>query len=213
MYVPSQFEERRLDVMHKLITDHAFGTLVTLNAAGINADHLPFELDPSAGEFGTLRAHVARANPLWRESSTDVEALAIFEGANAYVSPSWYPSKQDDGKVVPTWNYMVVHAYGPLRVIDDPVWLKGLVGRLTDRHESGRSAQWSVADAPQDYIDKLLNAIVGIEIPVTRLIGKWKISQNRSSVDRAGVVAGLNASGGMDESAMARAISSVSISQ
>jgi transcriptional regulator len=209
VYVPSQFEERRLDVLHKLIADNPFGTLVTMNAGGINADHLPFVLDPAAGACGTLRAHVARANPLWRDSSFDVEALAIFEGANAYVSPSWYPSKQEDGKVVPTWNYMVVHAYGPLRVIDDPAWLRALLERLTDRHESGLAAPWRVADAPPDYIDKLLNAIVGIEIPITRLVGKWKISQNRSAADRAGVAAGLNAHGGADEIAMAEAVSSV----
>jgi transcriptional regulator len=206
MYVPSHFEEKSTDVLHGLIQSQPFGTLVTVGDGGIEANHLPFELDSAAGEFGTLRAHVARANPVWKEFSRDVDALVIFEGANAYVSPSWYAAKQEHGKVVPTWNYMTVHAYGLMRIVDDPVWLKSLIGRLTDRHEAGRFAPWKLADAPQDYIDKMLEAIVGIEIPVARLLGKWKVSQNRSGADRAGVAEGLRAEGGEDASAMADAV-------
>jgi transcriptional regulator len=206
MYMPSQFEEKRTEVQHQFIEEHSFGTLVTLGADGINANHVPFELDRSAGEFGLLRAHVARNNPVWRDFSRDVETLAIFEGASAYVSPSWYESKQEHGKVVPTYNYMVVHAYGPMRVIDDPAWMKAFLNRLTDQHEGGRPAPWKVADAPPDFIDALIGTLIGIEIPVTRLLGKWKVSQNRSQADRKGVAAGLRAAGGNDETNMAHAV-------
>jgi transcriptional regulator len=206
MYMPSQFEEKRTEVQHQLIEQHSFGTLVTLGADGINANHVPFELDRNAGEFGLLRAHVARNNPVWRDFSHDVDTLAIFEGASAYVSPSWYESKQEHGKVVPTYNYMVVHAYGPMRVIDDPVWMKAFLNRLTDQHEGGRPAPWKVGDAPPDFIDALIGTLIGIEIPVTRLLGKWKVSQNRSQADRKGVAAGLRAEGGNDETIMAHAV-------
>lgn len=199
MYIPTHFEEKRTEVLHELIVTQGFGTLVTLGSDGIAANHLPFELDPGDGSLGMLRAHVARANPVWRDHANAVEALAIFEGASAYVSPSWYPSKQEDGKVVPTYNYIAVHAYGPLRVIDDPAWLLGLVERLTARHEAAMPAPWQVADAPRDYIDKMLGAIVGIEIPVARLQGKWKVSQNRPAADRAGVAAGLRKGDGGSE--------------
>ena len=206
MYSPPHFVEQRTEVLHQLIHDHAFGTLITLDGATLHADHLPFEIDMQAAPFGVLRAHVARANPVWRQTSSTAESLAVFQGAHAYISPSWYPLKNETGKVVPTWNYMVVHAYGVMRVIDDPVWLKGLVERLTNRYEAGRVAPWQVADAPADYIEKMLGAIVGIEIPITRLVGKWKVSQNRSEADRTGVVRGLRDSDDADQQLMANAV-------
>lgn len=195
MYLPTHFEETRVDVLRELIRAHPLGALVTLTGAGLDASHLPFELDADREPFGTLRGHVARANPVWREFSRDVEALVIFQGPGAYVSPAWYSTKQATGRVVPTWNYAVVHAHGPLRVVDDKAWLRDFVTRLTDRHESGRDDPWHVTDAPAEYIDGMLGAIVGIEIPLTRLRGKWKMSQNRPAHDRAGVVEGLARAG------------------
>lgn len=203
MYLPKHFEETRVDVFHGLVRAHPLGALVTLGAGGLEANHIPFEIDPDPAPFGTLRGHVARANPVWRELSRGGEALAIFQGPSTYVSPSWYPSKQEGGKVVPTWNYAVVHAYGPLRAVDDAAWLRAFVERLTNRHESGRTAPWHVTDAPADYVDKMVTAIVGIELPVTRFVGKWKVSQNRPARDRAGVVAGLQQDGGDAARAMA----------
>lgn len=203
MYLPKHFEETRVEVLHGLVRAHPLGALVTLGAGGLEANHIPFEIDPDPAPFGTLRGHVARANPVWRELSRGTDALAIFQGAATYVSPSWYPTKQEGGKVVPTWNYAVVHAYGPLRAVDDPAWLRAFVERLTSRHESGRTAPWHVTDAPADYVDKMVTAIVGIELPVTRLLGKWKTSQNRPARDRAGVVAGLEQDGGDAARAMA----------
>jgi transcriptional regulator len=191
MYVPAHFEETRLEVLHDLVRNHPLATLVTLDRAGLNANHIPMELDPEPHSLGTLRGHVSRANPMWRDFSSDVEALAIFQGPEIYITPSWYQTKQESGKVVPTWNYAVVHAYGPLRIVEDPGWLRALVGRLTDRHEAERAEPWEVADAPNEYIEGQLRGIVGIEIPVERLIGKWKVSQNRPEVDRQGVSRGL----------------------
>jgi transcriptional regulator len=201
MYLPTHFEETRVPVLHALIRAHPLGALVTRGAAGLEANHLPFEIDPEPAPFGTLRGHVARANPVWREGTG--EALVIFQGPQTYVSPSWYPSKQDGGKVVPTWNYAVIHAYGVLRAIDDPAWLRAFVAKLTDRHEAARPDRWQVTDAPADYVDKLLGAIVGVELPIARLVGKWKVSQNRPAADRAGVVAGLESDGGDAARAMA----------
>jgi transcriptional regulator len=191
MYVPPAFAESRIEVLRGLIQAHPLGTLVTLGADGLTANHLPFEHDPHPAPFGTLRGHVARANPVWRDVSAEVEALAIFQGPQAYITPSWYPTKQETGKVVPTFNYVVVHAHGPLTVIEDATWLRALLERLTDRHEAGRPAPWKVADAPEEFIAGLLHAIVGLELPVTRLVGKWKVSQNRPAADRDGVVRGL----------------------
>lgn len=197
MYNPPHFTETRPAVLHALLAAHPLGTLVTLGSTGLDANHLPFAFDPTptaAAPHGTLFAHVARANPLWHDHSAATEALVIFSGPQSYVTPSWYvASKPAHGKVVPTWNYCVVHAHGPLRIHHDPVWLHALVTRLTAHHESARSAPWAVADAPADFIAQQLAAIVGIEIPVTRLVGKWKVSQNRPAADRAGVTAGLAA--------------------
>lgn len=206
MYMPSHFEETRPDVLSQLIRDHPLAALVTLGPAGLNANHLPLELDPEPAPLGTLRGHVARANPLWQDFAADVDALAIFQGPQAYITPSWYQTKKDTGKVVPTYNYAVVHASGPLRVIDDPVWLRTLVERLTNRFEAARPEPWQVTDAPAEFIDRQLNAIVGIEIRVTKLTGKWKASQNRLPIDREGVVHGLRTLADADAAAMAQLV-------
>jgi transcriptional regulator len=194
MYLPAHFDEPRAELLHALIDAHPFGLLITSGADGVEANGLPFLLDAGRGPQGTLRAHVARANPVWREAAAGAPALVVFQGADAYVSPSWYATKAESGKVVPTWNYAMVQARGALRVIDDAAWLRRLVGDLTERHESRRAEPWQVDDAPADFIDANLRAIVGIEIEIASLVGKWKVSQNRSAADRAGVVAGLRAS-------------------
>jgi transcriptional regulator len=206
MYVPIHFEETRVEVMHELMCAHPFATLVTLTSQGLNANHIPLELQADPAPFGILRGHIARTNPLWRDLSSDVNALAIFQGVNSYISPAWYPTKEETGKVVPTWNYAVVHAHGPLRVIEDRDWLRQLVGRLTDHHESNRAQPWSVSDAPADYIEKTLDAIVGLEMPIARLIGKWKVSQNRPAKDQAGVVENLLREGDESSKAMAKLV-------
>ena len=199
MYLPSHFKEDRLPVLHQLIRDHPLATLVTLGPDGLVANHIPMEIEPG-GALGILRGHVARANPVWRDTRSNVEALAVFQGAQGYVTPAWYQTKAESGKVVPTWNYVVVHASGPLRAIDDPAWLRRFVTRLTDHHEGRRRDRagdepWRVTDAPDDYVERQLGGIVGIEIPLTRLEGKWKMSQNRTGEDREAVVAGLRAAG------------------
>jgi transcriptional regulator len=211
MYVPNHFAESRVDVLHRLVREHPLAALVTFNSNELNANHIPFELDPEPAPFGTLRGHVARANPVWREYSKDVESLAIFQGAQLYITPSWYPTKQEHGKVVPTFNYIVVHAYGTLRAIEDRAWLRGLVGQLTDHHESARADPWKVSDAPDDYVEKMLGAIVGIEIRVTRLVGKWKVSQNQPPPNRAGVVKGLGELDGADAAVMAKIVEAASM--
>jgi len=206
MYVPSHFEETRIEVLHPLMCERALATLVTLGAAGLNANHLPFELDTDPLPNGTLRCHVARANPVWRDYARDSEALVIFHGPQVYISPSWYETKKQSGEVVPTYNYAVVHAYGALRIIEDRAWLRGLVTRLTERFESASAAPWQVRDAPPDFIEKQLGAIIGIEITITKLVGKWKVSQNRPALDRAGVLEALSATAGADSLAMAQMI-------
>ncbi len=208
MYLPSHFAETRPDVLRALVEREPFGQLVTRQGDGIAADGIPFMLDAGAGDGpGTLRAHVARANPLWREARTDVESLVIFQGPHAYVSPGWYASKAEHGKVVPTWNYIVVQARGVLRVIDDVAWLLELVTRLTERHETPMPKPWSVTDAPAAFTETMLGQIVGIEIEVSSLVGKWKVSQNRSAADRAGVVSGLVGRASGDAVEMAQAVS------
>jgi len=199
MYLPQHFEETRPDVLHELIRAQPLGLLVTMNDAGLQANPVPFILDPDpAGGPGILRAHVARANPLWRETRGDVDALVVFQGPQAYVSPNWYPSKAEHGKAVPTWNYVMVQARGPLRAIDDAAWVRAFVTRLTTRHEAVQAKPWAVTDAPPDYIDTMTRAIVGIELTLTALTGKWKVSQNRSAADRVGVANGLRAAGLME---------------
>ena len=206
MYLPAHFHESRTEVMHELIRGHPFAMLVTLDASGLVADHIPMELDAAAGPLGTLRGHVARANPVWKAHRPNVDAMAVFQGPACYITPSHYATKAATGKVVPTWNYATVHAHGPLRAIEDAAWLRGLVERLTDRHEASTGAvPWHVSDAPEAYIETLLRAIVGIELPIARLEGKWKVSQNRPAEDRAGVVAGL-AGGDTAERAMSELV-------
>ena len=206
MYLPKHFEETRVPVLHALIGAHPLGALVAMTPAGLDANHIPFEVDPEPAPFGTLRGHIARANPLWRDFSRDVEALVIFQGPGTYVSPAWYPTKQETAKVVPTWNYAVVHAHGTLRFIDDRDWLRAFVSKLTDRHEAPRPEPWKVTDAPADYIEKQLGAIIGLEIPITRLVGKWKVSQNRPAQDRDGAAEGLVRERGPSAAAMAELI-------
>jgi transcriptional regulator len=206
MYLPVHFQERRVEVLHGLIRTHPFAALIALTAEGLEANHIPFEIDSVPAPFGTLRGHVARANGIWRHGATDSDVLVIFQGPDAYVTPSWYATKSEAGKVVPTWNYAVVHAHGPLRVIEDPSWLRRLVIRLTERHESGRPDPWNVSDAPEDFVEKQLRAIVGLEIPIRRLVGKWKVSQNRVGADRRGVVQGLRRDGSPAAVAMAQLV-------
>ncbi|MDE2276503.1 MAG: FMN-binding negative transcriptional regulator [Burkholderiales bacterium] len=187
MYQPSHFAQHEPAALQALMHEHPLAVLVTLQDGLPTADHIPLEFDPASN---ALRGHVARANPLWRAAQGQ-PVLAVFTGPQAYVSPSWYPSKAATHKVVPTWNYTVVHAQGVLRAVDDAPWLHALVSRLTAHHERPQARPWAVADAPDDYVQQMLRAIVGIEIAVTTLVGKWKLSQNRSAGDRAGVVAGL----------------------
>jgi transcriptional regulator len=195
MYVPRHHEETDAGVLRALIRDHPLGTWVTLGDGELIANHIPFLLDAARGAHGTLLAHVARANPVWRSFSTTVESLVSFQGAQAYISPSWYPSKQAHGKAVPTWNYAVVHAHGMPRAIEDAGWLFAHVNALTNTQEAARAVPWKVADAPRDYVDRLLESIVGIEIPIARVVGKWKVSQNRPEADKLGVIDALTEHG------------------
>lgn len=206
MYLPSHFEVTDIEALHGLIQKHPLGALVMNGPQGLDANHMPFEIDAEPAPHGKLLAHVARANPLWRNTSGDSEVLVIFQGSSGYITPSWYPTKQATGKVVPTYNYAVVHAYGRLRAIEDRAWLLAFLTRLTDRHESARAEPWHVSDAPADYVEQMVRAIVGIEITITRLVGKWKMSQNRTPADRLGVAAGLEASASADDRAMARLV-------
>lgn len=211
MYLPSHFEESRPEVLHELVRAHPLGLLVTLGPAGLQANPVPFMLDAGASGEGdasapVLRAHVARANPVWREARADVESLVVFQGPQAYISPSHYATKAQTGKVVPTWNYVVVQARGTLRAVDDAPWLHALVTRLTERHEASRAAPWAVSDAPDDYIATMLRGIVGIEIRLTSLTGKWKVSQNRSADDRDGVARGLRAQAAQGDDPQAAAM-------
>jgi len=203
MYMPAHFQEDRVEVLHVLIREHPLAALVTLGADGLFASHIPLEIDPEPAPFGTLRGHVARGNPQWLDFRPQTEALAIFQGPTSYVSPSWYETKRETGKVVPTWNYAVVHARGPLVIHDDPAWLGALVRRLTAGQESRFAQPWAVEDAPADFIERQLKAIVGIEIPLARLDGKWKMSQNRPPADREGVARNLGQLGDDESRAVA----------
>jgi transcriptional regulator len=195
MYLPAHFSEPRLDVLHEAIRASGLATLVTAGPGGLDASHLPFLLDPTPGPLGRLIGHLARANPQWQEPAGSQEALAIFLGPDAYVTPSWYVTKRETGKVVPTWNYLAIHAHGRLVFIHDQHRLLEIVTRLTDRHEATRPSPWRVSDAPTDYVETMLKGIVGIELTITRLEGKWKASQNRSEPDRDGVAEGLEREG------------------
>jgi transcriptional regulator len=203
MYTPSNFAINDLNELHQHILGTRLGVLVTHGEQGLQASHLPLLLNTDHGPNGTLYGHLARANPQWRELQNGAEALVIFAGADAYVSPGFYPSKAEHGKVVPTWNYVAVHAYGTGEVFTDTDRLRDLVSALTERHEAGRAQPWKVADAPADYIDGMLKAIVGFALPIQRLEGKRKLSQNRSAADIAGVRKGLTASPDVHDQALA----------
>lgn len=188
MYLPKHFAETRPEVLHAAIAAHPLATLITHSARGAEADLLPLLMSPD-GRY--LNGHVARANPLWRSHPADTDVLAVFTGAQAYISPNWYPSKQEHGKAVPTWNYITVQVRGRLQVMDDAEWARALVTSLTETHEATQAQPWQVGDAPPDYIDSMLKAIVGIRIEISELVGKWKVSQNQSTANRAGVINGL----------------------
>ena len=191
MYLPSAFRQDDLAELHAQMQASPFALLTSAGAAGVQASHLPLLLAPDEGEFGTLYGHFARANPHWRDLQGGAEALAVFSGPDAYISPGWYPAKAEHGKVVPTWNYIAVHARGPVELIEEPERLLQIVSRLSDQHESGRERPWAVSDAPREYIDAMLRAIVGFALPIRRVEGKWKLSQNRSANDQTGVRVGL----------------------
>lgn len=191
MYTPHAFKEDRLPVLHDAIERSGLATLVTVTSTGLVASHIPMLVDATRGPYGTLSGHLARANSQWREGTADAEALAIFIGPETYVSPSWYATTQRTGKVVPTWNYVAVHAYGRVVFFDDPDRLRTIVTRLTNRHEAALPKPWHVTDAPEDFIEGQLKAIVGFEMVIARLEGKWKLSQNRPDDDRRGVIQGL----------------------
>jgi transcriptional regulator len=191
MYLPASFQEQRIETLHALIRERPLGALVALTTEGIEANHIPFEIDPAPGPFGTLRAHIARANALHRTARAEVDALVLFSGPQGYISPSWYAAKRETGAVVPTWNYIVVHARGTLRFVEDRERLRTHVARMTARHEAPRPEPWSITDAPPDYLEKMLKGIVGIEIEVRALTGKWKLGQNRNARDRASLLEGL----------------------
>ncbi|MDI1329860.1 FMN-binding negative transcriptional regulator [Pseudomonas sp.] len=203
MYNPSGFAIKDLHELQQQIIDTRLAMVVTHGEQGLQASHLPLLFNPEQGPNGTLYGHFARGNPQWKELQNGAEALVIFAGADAYVSPGFYPSKAEHGKVVPTWNYVAVHAYGTADVFTDADRLLNLVSALTDRHEASRQQPWKVTDAPADYIDGMLKAIVGFALPIQRLEGKRKLSQNRSAADIAGVREGLAASPDVHDQALA----------
>ncbi|SKA72539.1 negative transcriptional regulator, PaiB family [Thiothrix eikelboomii] len=191
MYVPKHFEQSDPQVLQNLIRSSPLASLVTLGAQGLNANPIPLYFEANGG-LGLLQGHVARANPIWRDFDTQLEALVIFHGNDAYISPNWYPSKTEHGKEVPTWNYSVLNVYGHLRVQDDPLWLREFLEKLTQQQELGLAKPWQMSDAPDDYLQTMLKAIVGIELEITRWEGKWKLSQNKPSREYQGVIEGLN---------------------
>jgi transcriptional regulator len=191
MYTPKAFEVTDLPMLHAAMKESELATLVTITTKGLVATHLPLLLDEAKGEYGTLTGHVSRANVQWRETDSNAEALIIFLGLDSYVSPNWYPAKEETGRVVPTWNYAAIHAYGRITFIEDPEWLRTMVTDLTKKHEASFPAPWQVTDAPAVYIDSQLKAIVGFEFQIVRLEGKQKFNQNRSVEDRLGVIEGL----------------------
>jgi transcriptional regulator len=195
MYVPPHFNAPSSEVMHTVIAQNPFGTLFTHGASSLDANYLPFELHASSGQFGVLHGHVARNNPVWQDIHTGDMVLAVFNGGNAYISPQWYPSKQDFHKQVPTWNYIVVHAHGRVTIQDDERYVRGVVARLTRMHERAEPTPWKMTDSPANHIDMLLKAIVGIEIEITKLVGKFKLSQNKEERDIRGAASTLKARG------------------
>jgi transcriptional regulator len=209
MYLPKEFAEARVPVLHEAIRQAGLGTLVTLGEAGLEASHVPMLIDPEPAPYGTLSGHVSRANPQWRRPAAGVQALAMFLGPDAYISPAWYATKRQTGKVVPTWNYVAIHAYGEVQFFEDAERLLRLVTRLTETHEAGRPEPWAVSDAPAEFIRGQLKGIVGFELPIVRLEGKWKMSQNRTASDRAGAIEGLRREGGPEEAAVAEMVAAI----
>ncbi|GAA5235506.1 FMN-binding negative transcriptional regulator [Verticiella sediminum] len=195
MYIPSHFAEHRPEELARIIREYPLGVLVTHRAEGLDANHLPFEFDPDAGAHGVLKAHVARANPVWQRGASGSPVMVVFRGAEGYVSPNGYPSKHEAHRQVPTWNYEVVHAHGLLTVCDDERFVRGVVARLTRRHEAGEARPWKMSDATPEFIDGMLRNIVGIEIAVTSLVGKRKLSQNKEERDIRGAGEALQAKG------------------
>lgn len=195
MYVPAHFNEDRIDVLHDLIRATGLATLVSMTADGLIASHAPMMLDPDPAAYGTLIGHLAKANPHAHAADPSVQTLVIFQGPDGYITPSYYAAKKEHGKVVPTWNYAAIHAYGTLEVFDDPARLLAVVTRLTNRHETPRAQPWAVSDAPDDFIEGMLRGIVGIALPISRLEGKVKMSQNRPAADHSGLVEGLRHDG------------------
>jgi transcriptional regulator len=208
MYVPAHFKEDRIPVLHDAIRQYGFGTLVTSSDAGLEASHLPLLLDPEPAPLGTVLGHLARANPQWQRVKPEIEALAIFLGPDAYITPSWYETKRQTGKVVPTWNYLAIHAYGTLSFFDDADELRAHVSKMTDTHEASRGAPWAVTDAPADFVDGMLKAIVGFRLRIRRLEGKWKMSQNRPRQDVPGVIDGLSREPGEAQAEVAEIVAS-----
>ena len=198
MYMPQHFAETRPEVIHRIIREHPLGTLVTQGADGLDADHIPFEFEPAEGTHGVLLAHVARANPLWQRCPTGSQVMVVFRGAQAYISPNWYPSKHEAHRQVPTWNYEVVHAHCKLTVHDDERFVRGIVARLTRRHEAAEPRPWKIGDSSPEFIDSMLRNIVGIEIAVTSLACKVKLSQNKEARDRQGAAEQLEARGSVE---------------
>ena len=198
MYMPQHFAETRPEVIHRIIREHPLGTLVTQGADGLDADHIPFEFEPAEGTHGVLLAHVARANPLWQRCPTGSQVMVVFRGAQAYISPNWYPSKHEAHRQVPTWNYEVVHAHGKLTVHDDERFVRGIVARLTRRHEAAEPRPWKIGDSSPEFIDSMLRNIVGIEVAVTSLACKVKLSHNKEARDRQGAAEQLEARGSVE---------------
>lgn len=205
MYIPQHFAAPGKDALRDLIRAYPFATLVVMTVAGVEVNHLPLYLDGN----GVLTGHLARANPLWQAVQDDTGVLAVFHGPHTYVSPSWYPSKAKTGMVVPTWNYVVVHVRGKLRVVEDVNWLRAHLEALTTQHEAGFAEPWQLEDAPAGFIDKLMQAVVGIEITVTELTGKWKVSQNQPLANQLGVLQGLGASEAAHGKVMAEIVRAV----
>jgi transcriptional regulator len=195
MYLPTQFKEESVPAMHAAIRAARIGTLVTMGEDGMEASHVPMLVDPEPAPYGTLRGHVSKGNPQWRRTKADVPALAMFLGPNAYITPAWYETKRQTGKVVPTWNYATVHVWGRPRVVNDNAWLRRQLDDLTASREKSRDAPWAVDDAPADFVAMQMRAIVGVEILISRIEGKWKMSQNRPEADRAGVIEGFRSTG------------------
>jgi transcriptional regulator len=210
MYQPPAFREDRIEVQHDLIRTYPLGLLITAGPGGLMANSIPFLVEPGASEKGTLRGHLARANPQWRELAAAAECLVVFQGPQEYITPSWYATKRETGKVVPTWNYVTVHAWGRPSVTEAEDWLRRQIADLTRSRELARATPWDVADAPESFIAAQAKGIVGLEIAIARIEGKWKVSQNRPEADRAGVVAGLREGGGTGEP-MARLVAERSL--